>query len=1211
MKIAEMFAKPIDRDIQGVIKVGQDNHVRTELEEYVVTNELQDQFAKFFAAYQKSLQGPTDDMGVWISGFFGSGKSHFLKILSYILSNRKIDDKSAVEFFKDKINDPLVYARMQAAADSNTDVILFNIDSKAMSGEKHDNNVIINVFLQVFNEMQGYSNKNAWIADLERQLDAAGRLEDFKQKFQELETNHLEWQVGRDHYSMNKGTISQALVEIGFMSEGDAQGFIDNLFNPYPINIESFAKLVNDFIQKTGRRVAFMVDEVGQFVGDSVQRMLNLQTVVEELGLATQGKAWVIVTSQQAIGDVTTNLNGQDFSKIQGRFKTRIALSSANVDEVIKRRLLAKTDLATNELGGLYDSNAAAINNAIDFDDGVTRQKFSSAKEFAENYPFVPYQFDLLQDVLTAVRTHGSDGKHLSEGERSMLSIFQESAMRKMNDEEGELVPFSLFFEGLAQFLDHTHNIVIRRALDNESLNPNHEKNPFVLQVLKTLFMVKYLESFKADLNNVVTLMISDINVDRIALTKQTQDALNALVREGIVEKHLDVYVFLTDAEQDIVDGIERESISDSAVAESLQSYFYASKAITDRFTYPKLHNRYIFGFNRLLDGQPYGKSNYGLTIQLITPRSEYFGDTSYYAQQSTAPEALVIALPEEDSYTGLIVRSEKIRAYLLSNTNNSDPRFRLLMSERSSERGELDKTAKDRALNALEQAVIYVNGAPIDSTRDFNARLEEAEKALIDNNYRSLDYIDAAKSEHDITQMLADNGFVKTDENSRAVDAVFDWLQLQLRGSQHVTLKEVLTRFAGVPYGYIPEDTQWLVAALLKDGRIKLTYNGETISLMQNTPVQITEYLTKKQYAEKIAIQVKVAIASRDLTKLREVAGEVFNKQTFSESDAETVATELQTKVKSDLKNLEFFETKNSSYPGHDLIQQGIGYLHELVAAKDSDAFVAAVMKRYDDLLDWHEECDETETMEFYFSAPSQKIWDDALTDLRIYNKSKDYLAEPELAQLVAKMDKIIQGNRAKGKVHELKDLDDQFDSLFSAAFDRVQHEQLTRIDEIKQNGLDYLDRRSDVAADVIEEQRSKFTKALDRLRNDADEAKAIDDVNVTTSKARAQYDIMVRTIENIPAPKPVVSGDKHDDPSNQQEQHEDHKKDKTTSGAAQPSTSGFTKKRVESVDARSIAGQSLWQIKNDTDIEKYLDRLRQNLKQKLTDADEVDINF
>ena len=86
MMIKDLFVKPIDRDIKGVIKVGQDDssNVRQELEEYVVTRELQKHFAEFFSSYKRGILGTTDKMGVWISGFFGSGKSHFLKILSYL-----------------------------------------------------------------------------------------------------------------------------------------------------------------------------------------------------------------------------------------------------------------------------------------------------------------------------------------------------------------------------------------------------------------------------------------------------------------------------------------------------------------------------------------------------------------------------------------------------------------------------------------------------------------------------------------------------------------------------------------------------------------------------------------------------------------------------------------------------------------------------------------------------------------------------------------------------------------------------------------------------------------------------------------------------------------------------------------------------------------------------------------------------------------------
>ena len=121
MKIKDMFAKKIDREIQGVIIVGQgeDANVSQELEEYVVTRELQKHFADFYSAYKKGIVGTTPKMGVWISGFFGSGKSHFLKILSYLLENRQVGDRKAMDYFVEdkKIVDPMVLADMKLAAE--------------------------------------------------------------------------------------------------------------------------------------------------------------------------------------------------------------------------------------------------------------------------------------------------------------------------------------------------------------------------------------------------------------------------------------------------------------------------------------------------------------------------------------------------------------------------------------------------------------------------------------------------------------------------------------------------------------------------------------------------------------------------------------------------------------------------------------------------------------------------------------------------------------------------------------------------------------------------------------------------------------------------------------------------------------------------------------------------------------------------------------
>ena len=190
MLIRDMFRKKIDRELQGVIVVGQNEtaDIAQELDEYVVTNELQRHFADFFAAYKKSIKGKTSGMGVWISGFFGSGKSHFLKILSYLLANKTINGKTALQYFKDdnKIADATVLADMQLAANTSADVILFNIDSKSEATSKQNKEAIVSVFLKVFNELQGYYGSIPHLADLERNLDENGKFNEFKAAFAQI-----------------------------------------------------------------------------------------------------------------------------------------------------------------------------------------------------------------------------------------------------------------------------------------------------------------------------------------------------------------------------------------------------------------------------------------------------------------------------------------------------------------------------------------------------------------------------------------------------------------------------------------------------------------------------------------------------------------------------------------------------------------------------------------------------------------------------------------------------------------------------------------------------------------------------------------------------------------------------------------------------------------------------------------------------------------
>ena len=157
MKIYDMFAKKIDRPITGVVKVGQieEDDKKLELEEYVVTRGLTKHFREFFSNYTKSINEPTDKMGVWISGFFGSGKSHFLKILSYNLDNAVVAGKHPWEYLVENNpalkDDAMLLANMKLAANTPTDAILFNVDSKSAASAKSDSNAIVMVFNRRFN----------------------------------------------------------------------------------------------------------------------------------------------------------------------------------------------------------------------------------------------------------------------------------------------------------------------------------------------------------------------------------------------------------------------------------------------------------------------------------------------------------------------------------------------------------------------------------------------------------------------------------------------------------------------------------------------------------------------------------------------------------------------------------------------------------------------------------------------------------------------------------------------------------------------------------------------------------------------------------------------------------------------------------------------------------------------------------------------------
>lgn len=897
MIIKDMFAKPIDRDIKGVIKVGQDDNanIQQELEEYVVTRELQKHFSDFFVSYKKGISGNTDKMGVWISGFFGSGKSHFLKILSYLLANKNVNGKKAVDFFVEdnKIADPMVLADIKLASSIPTDVVLFNIDSKSEVNGKQSKEAIVSVLQNVFNEMQGFSGANPFLADLERKLTDENKYELFKEKFEE--SFGSEWAEARNDFDFIQDDVVEVLDKIDFMSVEAGRNWCEKATGDYKYKVEDFATLVKKYLDKKGNNhhIAFLIDEIGQYIGDDSKLMLNLQTVTEDLGTACRGKAWIIVTSQQDI-DSITKTKGNDFSKIQGRFDTRLSLSSANVDEVIRKRILEKNEIGHQTLSCLYDDKATVIKNLIIFNDGIEKKLYSGSDNFADIYPFIPYQFNLLGSVLTSIRTHGASGKHLAEGERSMLALFKESAVRVMETEPGTIVPFNMFYDALEQFLDHSHKGVISRALDNEYLNPDHARECFDVNVLKTLFMIKYVKEIKANIENITSLMVSDVNDDRMALSQQVEEALKRLIRQTLVQKNGDVYVFLTNEEQEINRAIESQNIDSGEVIAKVSEMIFDGLYDEKRYRYPDFNGRYAFGFNQIVDDKPYkANQNFDITLKILTPNSDEVADETTMRILSGQSSCVLVVLPDDRTFIDEIRSALQIEKFIRYDSTNTVTKFEAIKEAKKVEMRERIGAAKLFLSESLKNAAIYANGDRIQtSAKEIVPRINEAIGKLVATVYHKLSYIDAAMGENDIRTLFKNNGKqltiegVNAGKNVLALNDVNDYIALNTQRHMKTSMKSILERFLKAPYGFVEADVQWLVAKLFKDGEIGMYVNNESVTLLSKNEEEIIRYLTRKEYNEKLMTEKRIKANEKQKKAVREVMKELFNVTSASDDD-------------------------------------------------------------------------------------------------------------------------------------------------------------------------------------------------------------------------------------------------------------------------------------------------------------------------------------
>ena len=1043
MKLQTMYKADINRDINGVIKVAQDDErsLEQELSEYIITKELRRHFSTFLKHYEASLEQPTDKIGVWISGFFGSGKSHFLKMLSYLFENPVVAGKHAVDYFADKFDDPMMFGRLESCVKVPTRAILFNIDSK--SPLTKDKTAILRVFAKVFYEHLGFYGNDLKVAKLEQFIAKSGKTEEFRQAFEIV--NGGTWEESRDSFAFFEDDVVEAMTTALGISETAARNWF-NGEEEIDLSIEQLVKEIKEYIDSQGKqfRLMFMIDEVGQYIGSDSDLMLNLQTIVEEIGTKCGGRVWVMVTSQEAI-DSITKISGNDFSKIQGRFNTRLSLSSSSVDEVIKKRILAKTVTAEDVLKLQYEKNQAVLRNLFSFNGAVLDLKgYAGEGEFIDTYPFVPYQFRLMQNVLAQIRKHGNSGKHLSGGERSMLSGFQEAAQAIQDKDEYALIPFSLFYDTVHTFLESS----IRRVIDRcQTAADNMDGiEPYDVSILKLLYLIRYVDDVKANLDNITVLMTDDIRADKITMRQTIQQSLDRLVSQNYVSRAGDTYTFLTDDEQDIARDIRNTPVNSAdvtlAIGDVIFNKLYASK----KFRYGK----YDFSYDRMIDETPITQSGGSILLQFITVASEiYSTDDNVFQHKSGTNNAVMIVLSDTLPYFEELEFAMKIRNYVKGkNVAQLPEAIQTIIRSRTSEASAHEKEAEKLITQAISDSRIYVAGERlnlrISSVKD---RIEQALSTLIESVYTKLEYIRKNyDSDAELLEILSGAnkqmsfGDIGTP-NADAVKEMNEYLVRQKERALPTSMGDIQRRFSAIPYGWREIDIAAVAAEMIADGKITLKYAGNVIATSDK---KLPDYLRRKTEIDKAIISFRVAPPVALIKKSRDFLGEYYNCGLGAIPDTEneliTYIIGKFTQQRDNLNDLLSKQYANHNYPGKAIVEQGVKLCNDLLMHKnDSIALLEQAVKMQDDLLDNAEDIADVLT----FFRVQQQIFDKAQEKLDAVSAEKEYFsAEQAALTTLSKMKEILESAKPYRRISELPELTQSIQEVYDRLLNNKREE-------------------------------------------------------------------------------------------------------------------------------------------------------------------------
>ncbi len=929
--IQDLLARDLSQRIEEIIKVNQadEQTVYTEITEYVATDRIKQEYKKLLKGIAEMPSDPHEGIGVWVSGFFGSGKSSFAKNMGYVLSDRLVNGERASELFKGQVADQQISNLVDSInVRIPSDIIMFDVSDplSIRSANEKIAEIMYTMLLRELDYAEDYD-----IAELEFELEQEGKLAEFIAFCTEI--HQRDWRMVRKGASkMNKaGAILSRMDPVTYPT---ADSWAKSLGNK-TANLDNGTFIQRAFdlfaMRRPGKALVFILDEVGAYVARSTDKINDLRVLVEQFGKIGKNlykakkipaPAWIIITSQEKLNEVVAALDSKkvELARVQDRFKFHIDLAPADIREVTTRRVLSKKDEAIPLLQQLFRGSQGQLNAACKME-RTTRKSEIPERDFVQFYPYLPHFVELSIDIMSGIRLQPGADKHIGGSNRTIIKQTYEMLVNERTDLASKPIGTLVTLDKIYYLVEG--NMPSEKQKDISDIAQRFKDDPDDQGMTSRVAQVIALLEFVHDLPR-TEVNIAACLVDRVGSPSplpQVQQALEKLRVAQFVRNTEEGWKLQT-AQEKSWDSERREISPKSSDRNTI-----LREMIGDALDKVKVHKYGTMKNFRVgikVDQVAVGDEGQIPLLIVLADDSSYFAsnvsEVRTESRQDKHKNGLywVFALtPEIDDLVVSLFASRRMSEkynLLAAQQRISSEESTSLLQEKN-ESAALQRRLRDKITQAMEIGEGLFRGVSKEADtlgkalpemlRNFfdfaipdlypklemgarNLKGDEAEKVLNAANLNGLPEV-FYNSGLGLNLIIKENDKYVPNPNADVAKEILNFLKSESNYGTKVTGKSLEDQFQGLGYGWERDMLRMVLAVLLRAGAIEITHQGKRYRDYQNH--QAREPLTKNPAFKAASFAPRESVSRKTLTNAVESFAQITGQEVDVEEGAIVVA--------------------------------------------------------------------------------------------------------------------------------------------------------------------------------------------------------------------------------------------------------------------------------------------------------------------------------